>query len=134
VRTKFLREKQAVQFQLKYNGKGLLFRLQRVQAGYCNICSRVHESDNAFLKLRTSGLLSFHCYRSMDEEPRLMGLLDFIPTIECLLFPVSPPAILFKVTWLQLINTRVQLLLSSPDRRAQVRHQQDIGSILRSWF
>ncbi|KAG0244613.1 hypothetical protein BG011_002891, partial [Mortierella polycephala] len=69
VRTKFLNDKQAMQFELKYCGKGILFKLQRVQAGHCDICNRVHESDNAFLKLRTSGLLSFHCYRSLDAEP-----------------------------------------------------------------
>ncbi|KAF9194651.1 hypothetical protein BGZ51_008582 [Haplosporangium sp. Z 767] len=63
VQALFLKYKRANQLEFKYDGKGMLFRLQRVQGGHCDICNREHEADNAFLKLGTTGFASLHCYR-----------------------------------------------------------------------
>jgi hypothetical protein len=88
----FLKHKYASQFEVKYDGKGMLFRLQRVQKGECDICSRVHESDNAFLKLGTAGRVSFHCYRSTNAASVKIGRLDFNQSVDVMAtLCVQPP-------------------------------------------
>ncbi|KAI8599788.1 origin of replication binding protein-domain-containing protein [Dissophora ornata] len=77
-----LKYQHASQFKFQYDGKGVLFRLQRVQAGHCDICKRTHDSDNAQLRLSETGYASFHCYRSPNAPGVTIGHLDFAQKIE----------------------------------------------------
>ncbi|KAK3811670.1 MAG: hypothetical protein J3R72DRAFT_530179 [Linnemannia gamsii] len=55
---------QAYQFELRYDGRGKLFKLLRERTGLCCICEREHESDNAFLVLKKTGTVYMRCHRS----------------------------------------------------------------------
>ncbi|KAG0361379.1 hypothetical protein BGX24_005358 [Mortierella sp. AD032] len=47
---------QAFQFELRYDGRGKLFKLLRERTGLCCICEREHESNNAFLVLKKTAI------------------------------------------------------------------------------
>ncbi|KAG0258755.1 hypothetical protein BGZ95_004879, partial [Linnemannia exigua] len=92
VQALFFKQKYASQFEVKYDGKGMQFRLQRIQKGECDICSRVHDSDNAFLKVGSTGRVSFHCYRLTNAASVNIGRLDFNQYVDVLATRcVQPP-------------------------------------------
>ncbi|KAF8920947.1 hypothetical protein BGZ58_004207, partial [Dissophora ornata] len=74
--------KPAAQFKLKYDGKGLFFQLQRIQEGHCDICNRIHKSDNAYLLLSETGYVGLHCRRSPDTAGVTIGRVDFTRRLE----------------------------------------------------
>ncbi|KAG0302374.1 hypothetical protein BGZ98_007577 [Dissophora globulifera] len=70
------------QYTIQYNGHGMKFRLQRVRTGYCIVCERRHDSENAYLKLRANSRLSLHCYRSESAAGVDVSALDFTDIIK----------------------------------------------------
>lgn len=52
------------QYILADSNNKTIFRLQRIKKGYCAICKREHNSDNAYLTLSRSGTVYFNCYRA----------------------------------------------------------------------
>lgn len=51
--------------------KGIV-RLQRRDSSHCPICARVHDSDHAYLILRSDGSVSYGCYRT-NVKPIFLG-------------------------------------------------------------
>ncbi|KAG0265613.1 hypothetical protein BG011_004404 [Mortierella polycephala] len=78
----YTKYRHAVQYTMRYSGHGTIFGLQRVQTDHCIVCESDHDSDNAYLRLRSNGQLSLHCHRSGIRAGVDIGTLDFADVME----------------------------------------------------
>ncbi|KAF9208403.1 hypothetical protein BGZ49_008891 [Haplosporangium sp. Z 27] len=94
----FVQYKHASQYKMiKYSG-GMTFKLKRDCAGQCDVCKRIHDRDNAFLKLGTAGGIYLHCHRSGGTGAAVeIGKLDFCQTIEAMArLPLGDPSVILN--------------------------------------
>ncbi|KAG0347074.1 hypothetical protein BGZ54_005036, partial [Gamsiella multidivaricata] len=82
LQNEYMQYKHAGQYEMQYDGHGTIFKLQRVQAGQCDICERSHDRDNAYLKLGANGAIYLHCHRSYGTAGVRVGRLSFSLTLE----------------------------------------------------
>jgi len=55
---------------------GRIIRLTRVSAGYCCICKREHDNENAYMRLNADGRLLFGCHRMGGKGCIQIGYLS----------------------------------------------------------
>ncbi|KAF9182558.1 hypothetical protein BGZ51_004678 [Haplosporangium sp. Z 767] len=84
VRDTFKQYKHASQYNVLYDRHGTFFKLQRAQAGQCDVCDRAHDHDHdhAYLKLGATGLMYLYCYRAEDASGVRIGRVNFDIAIE----------------------------------------------------
>ncbi|KAF8964309.1 hypothetical protein BGZ46_000793 [Entomortierella lignicola] len=71
----FIQHKLANQYKMEEYRNGVIFKLKRVCAGECEICTRTHDSENAYLKLGAAGRVYLTCHRVGTSLE--IGRLDF---------------------------------------------------------
>lgn len=61
---------------------GSLVLLKRILRAHCSLCDRIHESENAFLRVNKHGKIYFYCRRN-NQGTKLMGdISDLMPVLE----------------------------------------------------
>lgn len=62
-----------------YKTTGSLISLKRQKPAKCTLCNRIHENENAFLRVSRLGKVYFHCRRN-DQQSRIVAdVSDLIP-------------------------------------------------------
>jgi hypothetical protein len=65
--------------KFKASNKGSVISLQRLTPGYCPVCERVHEHDNAYLIVKDEKVY-YKCHRARTEGLRGSSYLGTIPS------------------------------------------------------
>ena len=60
---------------------GSLILLRRKKPANCSICNRVHENENAFLRIDKNGQVWFYCRRNEDSKNKVADLSDIVGNI-----------------------------------------------------
>lgn len=58
------------------NVEGRRVDLKRKRAGYCLICEREHENENAFLTVNGNGVVYYHCFRADTATKVMLSAID----------------------------------------------------------
>jgi len=62
----FLNTFEMVNQTVNNNNGDITYNYRRKTPSYCYICHRIHEHENAFVKI-SNGITTFHCYRNLDK-------------------------------------------------------------------
>lgn len=58
---------------------GTLILLRRKRSAHCSLCDRVHDNENAFLRINTAGKVYFYCRRNPDKNKIVADVYDLLP-------------------------------------------------------
>lgn len=58
---------------------GSLIILKRKKSAYCTLCERVHDSENAFLRINKRGKVYFYCRRNEEKNKCIADVSDLLP-------------------------------------------------------
>lgn len=56
-----------------------LILLRRKKSAHCSLCNRVHDHENAFLRLNSTGKVYFYCRRNPDKNKFVTDVSDLLP-------------------------------------------------------
>lgn len=51
------------------------YKLQRINPSYCYVCNRIHENENAYLRLTKEGVVILKCFRDLEQRYAL-GIIE----------------------------------------------------------
>jgi hypothetical protein len=58
---------------------GTLILLRRKKSAHCSLCNRVHDHENAFLRINSAGKVYFYCRRNPDKYKFAADVSDLLP-------------------------------------------------------
>jgi hypothetical protein len=59
---------------------GSLILLRRKTPAYCSLCERIHENENAFLRVNKAGKVFFYCRRNDNNHKIIADISDLMPS------------------------------------------------------
>jgi hypothetical protein len=67
--------------RFKAKNEGTVIKLTRLAPGYCPVCTRVHDHDNAYLVIQNN-IVYYKCHRARVEGIRGSSCLGALPSVD----------------------------------------------------